>query len=72
VQKAFRASTTTFWLKTLEYQKGVIRKSGDTYPPGLSDYAFVIILPVIIYFMFVCVLSIYNMMLGSKYILPLT
>ena len=31
-----------------------------------------IILPVIIYFMFVCVLSIYNMMLGSKYILPLT
>ena len=32
VQKAFRASTTTFWLKTLEYQKGVIRKSGDTYP----------------------------------------
>lgn len=40
--------------------------------PGLSDYAFVIILPVIIYFMFVCILSIYNMMSGPKCILPLT
>ena len=27
----------------------VIQKTGDSYPLGLSDYAFVIILPVIIY-----------------------